>query len=352
MKRIMCLCLVLTLCLCLCACQSSDYKEAVALYEAGEYEAAITAFEALGDYEDSVQKIADCKQAIAECELAIRYNGAVALMDAGDYEEAIVAFEALDDYRDSVTQIENCNTAIMDNKYNNAVALMDQDLVKAFEALVALDGYKDSAGKADSLYEQYSMEKIKAANVGDYIPIGTYEQDNNHANGKEYVEWLVLDKKDNKMLVISRYALDCQPYEDDFFKRNLLWKNCSLREWINDTFWNTAFSSAEQSVIAKLGQDKVFLLSLSEVYEYLTADNARQCTPTAFAVANGVEIIDYGSSICRWWLREDVNRNYVMAADFSEYTLVRWEWPVFTNGIGICPALGVRPAMWISVESR
>ena len=44
MRKTLCFCLVVTLCLCLCSCKSSDYKKAVALYEAGEYEQAIAAF--------------------------------------------------------------------------------------------------------------------------------------------------------------------------------------------------------------------------------------------------------------------------------------------------------------------
>ena len=65
MRKILCLCLVLALCLCLCSCKSSDYKKAMSLYEAGEYEQAIAAFEALADYKDSVQKIDECKYGAA-----------------------------------------------------------------------------------------------------------------------------------------------------------------------------------------------------------------------------------------------------------------------------------------------
>jgi hypothetical protein len=228
---------------------------------------------------------------------------------------------------------------------------MDQDLVQAFEALVALDGYKDSAEQADSLYEQYETEMLKTAQVGDYILFGAYEQDNNHANGKEYVEWLVLDKNGHNILILSKYGLDCQPYEEDFFKKGVIWKNCSLRKWLNDTFMNTAFSSTEQAIIVKQKQDNVFLLNLSEADVYLYSESLMQCQPTNFAVAHGAEIIDRGYGICRWWLRGDSDRDFIMFAD-PDYRFCGWEWPVFINGVGICPTLTVRPAMWISTTSE
>lgn len=51
----LCVAMICTVCLCLTSCKSSDYKEAVALLEAGNYEEAKAIFEALGDYEDSQQ---------------------------------------------------------------------------------------------------------------------------------------------------------------------------------------------------------------------------------------------------------------------------------------------------------
>ena len=54
-------------------------------------------------------------------------------------------------------------TVIIPNgKYNDAIALMDAgNIVEAYEALVALDGYKDSADKANSIYDKYTSKEIK-----------------------------------------------------------------------------------------------------------------------------------------------------------------------------------------------
>lgn len=375
MKKFLCMCFMLALCLCLCSCKFSDYEEAMSLFEAGEYEQASAVFETLRDYKDSIMMINKCNyetaislmesgryqeaitvfealgdfedsvQKIAECKLAIQYSDAVALMDAGSYGEAIAVFETLDGYKDSANLIEICNTAILDGKYDDAVALMDHDSVQAFEALIALDGYKDSAQMADSIYENYEAEKMKAAQVGDYILFGAYEQDNNHANGKEYVEWQVLDRKDNKMLVISKYALDRQEYNDNLLKK-VTWRTCSLRKWLNDTFLNNAFSSTEQAVIVKTGNGQVFLLSMSEVYKYFDTGNTKVCKPTDYAVAHGA-YVDSDSGICRWWVRGDAstNQHWAIFEDNSRVTRdPEWRGIIYLD-------FAVRPAMWISIES-
>ena len=71
-----------------------DYKKAQALMDAGQYNQAQTAFEALGSYQDSAQKAKDAQKAEA-------YQRAQDLMDAGQYNQAQTAFEALGDYQDS-----------------------------------------------------------------------------------------------------------------------------------------------------------------------------------------------------------------------------------------------------------
>ena len=127
---------------CETAIKDRDYDAAVVLYNAGDYENAITAFEALNGYKDSAAQIEACETAIMEP----RYEDALALYNAGQYEKAITAFEALNGYKDSVAQIERCNTAIRDGEYADALALYNagqyEEAITAFEVL---NGYKDSA---------------------------------------------------------------------------------------------------------------------------------------------------------------------------------------------------------------
>lgn len=290
----------------------------------------------------------------------VKYNDAIALMDAGKYTEAISAFEALGRYKDSETKITECNTAILDGKYNDAITLMDAgNIVEAYEALVALDGYKDSADKANSIYDKYKVEKLKVAKVGDYVFFGAYEQDNNTSNGKEDVEWLVLEVKDGKALVISKYALDCKPY--DTSGTGVTWETCTLRRWLNNDFINAAFSAEEKAIIPTVTvsadknpeystnpgnatQDQVFLLSITEANTYFSSDSARQCKPMKYAVANGVSESNSGNC-CRWWLRSP-GYFQKLAATVSTGGDV----PEGGNSVD-SDDIAVRPALWIDLNS-
>ena len=79
MKRAIALALALSIVLLLCGCASNDYKKAVNLYEAGNYEEAKVLFEKNIDYEDSIEYIKNIEVLLdpvgaieAECESIIR----------------------------------------------------------------------------------------------------------------------------------------------------------------------------------------------------------------------------------------------------------------------------------------
>ena len=300
-----------------------------------------------------------------------KYKNAMALMKAEKYTEAIAAFEILDGYKDSLTKIDECNTAILDIKYNNAIALMDAgNIVEAYEALVALDGFKDSTDKANSIYDQYKVEKLveklKVAKTGDYVFFGAYEQDNNTSNGKEDIEWLVLEVKDGKALVISKYALDCKQYNTSY--TDVTWETCTLRKWLNNDFINAGFNADEKAMISSVTvsadknpeystnpgnatQDQVFLLSITEAYKYFSSDSARQCKPTEYAVARGAYVNRYDGN-CWWWLRSPGDSQF-HAADVLEDGDV-YENGSDVNGHGNYVNIGnsaVRPALWINLDS-
>lgn len=322
------------------------------------YEAAIKLLESISGWKDADEKIYTCQKKIEEikakakekakeAERIAKRNKKIAIITT-TIVCAVIAF------------IIVLNTVIIPNgKYNNAIALMDAG--KYGEALLvfeALDGYKDSTVKANSIYDKYKTEKLKTAKVGDYVFFGAYEQDNNTSNGQEYIEWLVLEVKGGKALVISKYALDCQPYNTSF--TDVTWETCTLRKWLNSDFINAAFSADERTMIPTVTvsadknpdystnpgnatQDQVFLLSITEVNKYFSSDSARQCKPTDYAVANGVGENDSGN--CWWWLRSP--GGYQGSAAY-----VHRDGDVGEIGYFVDYDLhAVRPALWIDLNS-
>lgn len=206
--------------------------------------------------------------------------------------------------------------------------------------------------------------KFKNANVGDYITFGSYEQDNNTANGKEAIEWLVLAKDGDKALVISRYSLDCQNYNSSY--EETTWEKCSLRNWLNESFLNAAFNTEEQKSIqittvtadgnlsydtpsGNDTEDKIFLLSVTEANKLFKSDESRMCFPTEYAITQGAKLSDDlvsdKTSGYPWWLRTPgYSADYTSIVGVSG-TIVDYGSNVSFNVVGD-PA--VRPAMWIN----
>ena len=46
---------------------------------------------------------------------------------------------------------------------------------------------------------------------------------------------------------MSVYALDCEKYND--IDESVTWETCTLRKWLNEEFYNEAFSSNDKSII-------------------------------------------------------------------------------------------------------
>lgn len=95
----------------------------------------------------------------------------------------------------------------------------------------------------------------------------------------EPIKWRVLSVEGNKALVISDKILDVNRYND--ISSSITWEDCTLRQFLNETFYNRAFSTSEKEAIFNSNitnennyvrgtycgndtVDKVFLLSLRE----------------------------------------------------------------------------------------
>ena len=200
---------------------------------------------------------------------------------------------------------------------------------------------------------------VACRTVGSTVTFGSYEQDNDTSNGKEPIEWIVLDVKDNRSLLISKYALDCQPYNTSYGEAT--WETCSLRKWLNSIFLNAAFNAEEQSRIisSEVPADKnpshktspgnnttdtVFLLSIPEANQYFKTDEDRRCEPTAYAKGKGC-YVNPSVGACWWWLRSPgiSSNNAARVIHLGN---------VYPGGEYVHNSRGtVRPAMWIDLDA-
>ena len=280
----------------------------------------------------------------------IKYNEAVALMEAGKYTEALSTFEKYDWHKDSKTQIKEC-------KYQNAVLLLEAGkYTEANSIFKEIHNYKDSEEKLGDIRLINAKESLKNVKVGDSIKFGAYEQDNSTSNGKEDIEWQVLEIKDGKALVISKYVLDGKMYNDIY--NNVTWETCTLRKWLNNDFLNSAFGGGEKKIIstttvssdrkeACTTQDNVFLLSFTEVKQYFASNNKRKCESTTYADLNGTS-----SGFTNWWLRSagsDQTNAAIVKYDGTITTQIIFSTSINNSNVNEC--CGVRPVMWIDLNA-
>lgn len=86
-------CLILVICVFFAGCKSDDYKEAVALQEAGDYAAALEIYTTIDGYQDTSDRIAYCKSMISAIDA---YNAAAKSLSAKN-DELNAAISAAED---------------------------------------------------------------------------------------------------------------------------------------------------------------------------------------------------------------------------------------------------------------
>ena len=290
------------------AAYETKYSDAVSKEKAGEFDAAIALFTELGTFSNSSEWITETQNAKA-------YAAAASLMASEKYEEAIAAFKELSGYRDSDAQITECS-------YLKAEELRENgQYLEACRIYLTIKGYRD----VDEIIEKDENIAGVALQakfmVGNYVDFGGYPQTQN-GNDKTPIEWLVLESDGETALLISRYALDCRPYNEKY--EDTTWEQCTLRGWLNNKFFNKAFSTEEKQYILQSNvsadknpkystnpgnatKDNVFLLSIVEANKYFKSHDARKCAPTDYAIQQGADTSDIykveGRWACWWWLR-------------------------------------------------
>lgn len=281
------------------------------------------------------------------------YNEAMDLIDSGDYESAYALLEEI-----------GKNDMIAANKYDRAIDLIDSGDYKAAYALLDGLSYRDSEEKLQSMKSQHPQAFLGGADVGDTVTFGTYEQNNNYSDGNENIEWVVIDKQEDKIMVVSKYIIAEQPFNTTN-EGHISWENCTLRKWLNNDFLNEAFSGAEKNLITDTTvfsteylvvgatystTDKIFLLSENERNMLSSVDALKgivtESVIALFSDAANSDVANINPSNFEplWWLRttwedaDDPCASVVYGVDYDG-----WTYAVEENA-------GVRPAMWISLK--
>ncbi len=241
----------------------------------------------------------------------------------------------------------------------------------------------------------YSGDKYRAVKINQYRPLATcyhssssYQDNNGYYTDNVYyfkyepLTWYVLDPSEGYVMCNS--IIDSQAYQNiiycngdeytdgKFYNSKSCtnyasdWVTSSLRQWLNDDFYNTAFTTEEKEQIdtshlenksipdlkeydSRDTYDNIFSLSyydaINSTYGFdpndETADIARQRGGTAYAKCQG--LYDSGET-SKWWLRSPQGGRSVAVVDkngFMGKNVIACH--VYSTITGVVPAFKFNP---------
>ena len=327
-------------------------------------EAAVSQFEQIVGWKDADEKLAQCRQTIAELEAEEEELRLEALRDEKSRKiirwatlGCLAAIVAVFLWNILIKPNLRRNSRVTEESSVNAENLQKQNVA--------------STQKTEIIESTQTGEYVANTLNEEYVVFGAFEQDADESNGKEPIEWQVLAQEEDKVLLISRYVLDYRENNswDDLGKDT--WPGSSLRRWLNETFLFEAFSEEEQALIqvttvpaendpkyaVQTGwwapypdgedtEDKLFIFSYSELNKYFAEDWGK-APLTAYADHRindvyGMEetVARTGEEYCDWWVRLPGNSPGGTATTDGQ-----------DGGTGVGIYSGVRPAMWVDVSA-
>ena len=175
--------------------------------------------------------------------------------------------------------------------------------------------------------------------------------------GEENIEWRVLDKKDDATLLITKDIIDYRAFNDTTQAEPSDWGHSTLRHWLNEDFYHSAFSDEERNAIqtttvqdyksedicGEQTQDHIFILSLDQAFSYFNSDRDRIAHATEYAKIRKKVLSGSSISSDSYWL---IN-SYM--GDLYKY-LISPKGNI-DNKPRVNENEGIRPAMWVSNDA-
>ena len=211
----------------------------------------------------------------------------------------------------------------------------------------------ETAPPETTVQEPNPFYYLSQAKAGEIIAFGSYPQEQAESSD---IQWLVLAVEEDRTLLISRYCLDSIQYST---LTPAVWSTSYARSWLNDTFYNTAFSEDAQGQIleseldnpanpetgisgGEKTTDKVFILSGEEIARYMNSSQIKTIA-TKRSIENGAYL--GADQEPYWWVRTPGH-----TADTCTHT--RTGGLVDYSGEKVTVTTAVRPAVWISNQQE
>jgi len=196
--------------------------------------------------------------------------------------------------------------------------------------------HSDKAQTGSIPQSQNEKHARRSAKPGDIITFGSYPH-TAVGTDKTPIQWLVLQNSGSELFLLSRYILDCKRYHGKsaditwYDSVDITWRDCDLRQWLNEEFYHTAFTSADKAFIKTAHctdngegcpdtEDNVFLLSVNEIKDASDqlGKDLRRAVGTDFAKTKKQDG-------CSLYVYDKTNKdNYIM--DNGEESGCSWWW--------------------------
>ncbi len=184
--------------------------------------------------------------------------------------------------------------------------------------------------------------------AGSAITLGQWEG--------QALTWHILAEDGTKALLLMDRCLSAQPYHEE--NKAVTWETCSLRKWLSETFYLSAFTGSEAGAILPVTLtnpttygtaggndtvDTVFVLSRSELESLIPILRDRKAgllTPPDPSAKPGTTAFasDYDGATL-YWLRSP-------GVDEKHACCVSWSGVVESHAVK-AGTIAVRPAVWV-----
>lgn len=227
---------------------------------------------------------------------------------------------------------------------------------------------------------EYNSFKYRGVHFTSYRPYYTtiesserrsYQDDNGYSINTTYwfayetLSWRVLSKSNKEIFIVSNSVIDSHEYSPHPKGTSSNAANnyalSTVRSFLNDTFYNTAFSDKQKTNIVATEvdnsptstgfetnkyavqntTDNIFLLSYADIVNIdygFNSDQDRKLNATDYAKAQGLRT-DGGA---RYWLRSPNDRYENYARHVDGYGYAEYNQYVYWCHLGIVPAINIK----------
>lgn len=190
------------------------------------------------------------------------------------------------------------------------------------------------------------------------------------------IKWRVLSEDKEKLLLLSEYVLDASTFDNAKGTNN--YETSAIRKWLNETFFNQAFTKEEQNKVLKVKlsnaasttysftnpnkyndtEDNVFLLSYADVTNSLygfrssfdVVDELKDAKASEYVRTKGLAMTmlyaNYAS--CNWMLRSAFSDTTSISIVKCLGQLIKEPVKIIERSSSISNNYGVRPAIYLS----